>query len=167
MATIRVATEDDAAAIARLMTALNEAVGPEGGAPATPENVTVTPEQARARLAAMAGMEQVLLAEEGGEAIGLMSLRIVPYLAEDTPHAEVMELYVAPEHRRARLGMLLMAEAQEMARRRGAGVLHVRAWHTNEDAHAFYRAIGYEAVEFCFEKTLPRKSAARRRRAEG
>lgn len=167
MATMRTGSTDDAGAIAQLMTRLNEAVGPEGGVPASPDSVLVTPEQARARLAAMAGTEQVLLAEANGEAIGLLSLRIVPYLAEDVPFAEVTELYVEPGHRRGRIGMLLMAEAEHVARQRGCGVMHVRAWHTNEGAHAFYRAVGYESVEFCFEKVLPRRSSARRRRAEG
>jgi len=167
MATIRTASTEDAGAIAQLITRLNEAVDPEGGVSASPDNVLVTQEQARARIAAMAGTEQVLLAEANGEAVGLLSLRILPYLAEDVPLAEVAELYVEPPHRRGRIGMLLIAEAEHIARQRGCRVMHVRAWHKNEQAHAFYRAVGYESAEFCFERVLPRKSSAQSRRAEG
>ena len=92
---------------------------------------------------------------------------ILPYLAEDVPLAEVAELYVEPSHRRGRIGMLLIAEAEHIARQRGCRVMHVRVWHKNEQAHAFYRAVGYESVEFCFERVLPRKSSAQSRRAEG
>lgn len=157
MLTIRIAGEDDASAIARLMTGLSEAVGPEGDRPATPENTLVTPERASFRMRAMSVTETVLLCEADSEAVGLLSLRIQPYLAEDTPHAEVAELFVAPDHRGSRVAAVLMAGPERIARERGSGVLHVRAWHTNEEAHAFYHAVGYEPVEVCFEKQLRRE----------
>lgn len=103
-------------------------------------------------MAAMADVEQILLAEVDGDALGLLSLRIVPYLAENAPYAEVTELYVEAAHRRAGLGRLLMAEAERIARGRGCTLVHVNAWHDNVEARTFYRTTGYEAVEVGFAK---------------
>jgi ribosomal protein S18 acetylase RimI-like enzyme len=163
MLTLHVATADDAAIVAELMTALNKAVGgPEGE-----DQVLVSTDQARARLLAMAASEQVLLAFVDGASAGLLSLRIVPYLSQDVPYAEVTELYVMPQHRHGGIARLLMAEAEHTARGRGCTYVHVNAWHTNEGGHAFYRALGYAPLQVGFEKPLPPKSSAKRRRAEG
>jgi GNAT superfamily N-acetyltransferase len=102
----------------------------------------------------MAGIEQVLLAETDAAAAGLLSLRIVPYLSEDSPYAEVTELFVVPERRRRGVARRLMAEAEDVARGRGCTLLHVNAWRDNREAHEFYRVAGYEAVEVGFEKHL-------------
>lgn len=136
------------------MTGLNRAVGPVYGLPNTPEHQLVTAEQARTRLKAMAGVEQVLLVEADGECAGLLSLRIVPYLSQDTPYAGITELYIDPAHRRAGLGRCLVAEAERVARAHGCTLVHVNAWRDNVAVQAFYSAIGYEAVEIAYEKAL-------------
>lgn len=145
------------------MTVLNQAVGPPDGE----DQALVNADQARARLQAMAAGEHVLLAFVDGAPAGLLSLRLVAYLAQDVPYAEVTELYVLPDHRRASVARMLMAEAEHTARGRGCTSVHVNAWHTNEGAHAFYRALGYEPMQVGFEKRLPRKSSPKHRRAEG
>ena len=155
---VRVAGVDDAQTVARLMTALNDAVGPAYGLARTPENITVSAEQARRRIERMAGVERVLLAEDGGASVGLLSLRIVPYLSEDTPYAEVTELFVVPEKRRRGVARRLLAEAEGIARGRGCTSIHVNAWLDNGEAHELYRRTGYEGVEVGFEKRLPARS---------
>ena len=165
--TFQVATAADAEIVARLMTALNEAVGPDGVLDSGRDDIVVTPDQARARIEAMSPGEQVLLAFVDAEPAGLLSLRVVPYLSQDVPFAEVAELYVEPQHRRHGIAAMLMAQAEFVARERGATAVHVRTWRSNEDAKVFYRAIGYEALEIGFNKYLPPKSSSRRRRAEG
>lgn len=164
---LRTATEDDAEIVAGLMTGLNDDVGPDGMLDSSPEDVLVTPGQARERMRAMAPGEEVILALIDGEPAALLSLRIVPYLSQDVPYAEVTELYVVPERRRQGVATMLMAQADFLARERGATAVHVLAWHENEDAHGFYRSLGYEPLEISFNKYLPRKSSAHKRRAEG
>lgn len=161
MTAVRVAGLADADAVARLMTALNRTVGPVYGVPNTPENQRVIAEQARSRMTAMVGIEQVLLAEAGRDALGLLSLRIVPYLAEDAPYAEVTELFIEAGHRRHGLARQLMAEAERIAAARGCTLMHVNVWHDNAEAQAFYRATGYEAIEGGFEKHLGVRAAVR------
>jgi GNAT superfamily N-acetyltransferase len=167
MLTLTVATPDDAATVAMLMTALNEAVGPSGVRAATTENVTVTPDQARRRIEAMSATEQVLVALSDGAPAGLLSLRMVPYLSQDVPYAEVTELIVLAEHRHKGIATLLMAQAEFLARQRGCTAVQVRAWHNNQDADPFYRAAGFEPLEVGFVKHLAPKSSSKRRRAEG
>lgn len=149
---VRVASVDDAVEVARLMTGLNDAVGPEPGEDDTP----VTPRQAQQRAAAMAPHEEPLLAVAEGRAVGLLSLRIQPYLAQDTPYAEVMELFVEVPWRRRGVGRLLMERAAEMSAERGATYLVVRTWHSNEAAKAFYASVGYAPDEIAFVKHLTR-----------
>jgi len=163
MLTLRPATLDDAFAIALLLTGLNEAVGPSLG----DDQVIVSADQARKRLEVMAPGEQVLIAHVDGAPVGFLSLRIVSQLSQDVPYAEVTELYVAAPHRRCGVARLLMAEAEFTARKRGCTYVHVNTWHDNEVAQAFYRAAGYEPLVAGFEKPLPRKTNAKRRRAEG
>jgi ribosomal protein S18 acetylase RimI-like enzyme len=167
MLTLTLATLDDAATVAMLMTALNETVGPSGVRTAVTENITVTPDQARRRIEAMSATEQVLLAFGDGAPAGLLSLRIVPYLSQDVPYAEVTELIVLTEHRRHGVATLLMAQAEFLARQRDCTAVQVRAWHDNEDARPFYRAAGFEPLEVGFVKYLPPRSSSKRRRAEG
>jgi ribosomal protein S18 acetylase RimI-like enzyme len=152
--TVRVASAADAPAVARLMTALNEAVGPVFGLDRTPENVTVTEEQARRRIERMAGVDQVLLAEAAGESIGLLSLRTVPYLDEDVPYAEITELFVLAEQRDRGVARRLIDEAETVAHARGCTSIHVNAWHDNAEAQSTYRSAGYAPVEIGFEKRL-------------
>lgn len=165
--TLTSATRDDAATVAMLMTALNETVGPSGLRTAATEIVTVTPDQARHRIEEMSASEQVILAFVDDAPAGLLSLRIVPYLSQDVPYAEVTELMVLAEHRRCGVATLLVAEAEFRARQRGCTALQVRAWHNNEGAQSFYRAAGFEPLEVGFVKYTAPKSSSRRRRAEG
>ena len=155
--TICVAAESDAAAVAQLMTELNEAVGASGlapGADRAPENVIVSEEQARRRLRAMASVETALLAEVDGVPAGLVSVRIVPYLSQDVLFAEVTELYVTPSRRRLGIARSLMTRAEEMARAQGCTSVHVIAAQSNAEAISFYRAVGYGALYVGFEKFL-------------
>ncbi len=157
MLTIREATPDDAADFARLFTALNDTVGADSlppGLDRLPENVLMTEKQARRRLRATAAIEPVFIAEVQGAAVGFVAVRLIPYLGQDVPWAEVTQLYVAPERRRLRVARALMAHAEELARARRCTSLHVITGHDNAPANALYAAAGYEELYAGFEKFL-------------
>jgi ribosomal protein S18 acetylase RimI-like enzyme len=137
---IRTATPDDAPALARLLEAFN---GPP-----------VTPDQARRRLLAMRDVETAFIAEVEGEAVGFASLRVVPYLSDDAPYAELTELYVAPEYRRRGIARALMAHAEALAKERGAGEVILLTGLDNEEAQAFYRALGYGDYGLAMQRSL-------------
>lgn len=151
MPTIRPATPDDAVSVARLLSASREDSGSAVPAPQTDD----------------AAQEQVLLAEDGGEVVGILCLYIAAAAPDDASRCDVTELYVNPTHRRQRIGMLLLAEVERIARDGGVGELNIIAEPTNETAQAFFRAMGYTAREAGFKKALPPKRSAKSRRAEG
>ncbi|MPZ49888.1 MAG: GNAT family N-acetyltransferase [Dehalococcoidia bacterium] len=151
----RTAAANDAAPIAMLLTELNETVG-VNGLPApecyAPEQARVSPEQARRRMERMQSVETVLIAEVDGAAAGFTALRIVPYLDQDAPYAEITQMHVRPEFRRQRVGAALIEAAEAMAKAAGATCVHIITGNNNVTAQDFYVAVGYEQVCFEFEK---------------
>jgi ribosomal protein S18 acetylase RimI-like enzyme len=129
----RLATLDDAVALAELITAFNT---PYPGIP-------VTAAQAAARLAACRGVETTILAEVDGQAAGFACLRLVPYMSGDEPYAELTDLFVAEGFRRRGVARALMAHVERLAREGGATDLILLTGHDNDGAQAFYRALGY------------------------
>src|SRR5262249_34048012 len=119
-----------------------------------PENATLTAADAERRLQAAEGIEAVYLAESAGRAVGLVSLRLVPYLDQDVPYAEVMNLYVRPEARRGGVARAWVADAERVSRARGATAVHILTDADNQAAHAFYRAAGYDMPHVSFQKVL-------------
>jgi ribosomal protein S18 acetylase RimI-like enzyme len=108
------------------------------------------------RLLAIQGLETVLLAEIEGEAVGFASLRLIPYLSDDGPYAEVTELYVADAHRRQGIGRALMERAEALARERGAEELILLTGQTNHAAQALYRALAFEDYALAMRKRWDR-----------
>jgi ribosomal protein S18 acetylase RimI-like enzyme len=129
----RIATLDDAVALAELITAFNS---PFPGLP-------VTPEQTVARLAACGGVETTVLAELDGQIAGFACLRLVPFMSGDGPYAELTDLFVATSFRRRGVARALMAHVERLAREGGAVELILLTGFDNAGAQAFYRALGY------------------------
>jgi ribosomal protein S18 acetylase RimI-like enzyme len=137
---IRIAQPEDAPRLTPLLVQFN---GPP-----------ISVEQVRRRLVAIQGIETVLLAEVEGEVIGFASLRLVPYLSEDAPRAELTELYVEPAHRRQGVGRALLRRVEALAREGGATELVLLTGRENKSAQAFYRAIGFRECAVAMEKRL-------------
>jgi GNAT superfamily N-acetyltransferase len=74
----------------------------------------------------------------------------------DPPSAFVEGLVVGPPARRRGVGRALMAAAEGWARSRGAESIRLRSGAIRGDAHAFYRALGYQEGKAAlgFEKAL-------------
>jgi GNAT superfamily N-acetyltransferase len=130
--TIRSATSDDAAEVARLAGEL--------GYPTAPA-------EAAARLALIVGNPKhaVLVAEtRGGKLAGWAHVEHRQSL-EGGERAELMGLVVDAAARRAGLGRLLLDSAEEWSRQRGLKALTVRSNAARRDSHPFYEAAGFEA----------------------
>lgn len=130
---IREATEADSATLARMFEVFN----------ADYRAITIAPEQMAARLRACAGVETTLLAERGGAPAGFVCLRVVPFMSDDTPYAEVSDLFVQPDQRRQGVGTALLRAAHALARQRGAAEVVILTGDDNDDAQALYRRCGY------------------------
>lgn len=95
------------------------------------------------RMLQVAGLETLLLAEQGGVPAGLLVLRIVPTISDAEDWAEITELYVQPPFRRQGIGTALVCAAVEHCRERSCGELSLLVDPANVEAQAFYQAVGF------------------------
>jgi ribosomal protein S18 acetylase RimI-like enzyme len=142
---IRQATIEDSAVIAQLMTQLMEASGYE--------DRRVPPEQIEESLQKKADSDayQVLLAEDKGQVLGLLSLSFRHTLFHPAPTALMDELVVERGHRGRGIGQQLMAEAIERCRAAGCCEIEVSTERSNEAAQEFYRQHGFSHEAVLFE----------------
>lgn len=136
----RVATADDAEALARLNHDFN--------------GIDEPPERLALRMRDPARVETPILAEIDGVAVGFAALRIVPCVFYASPHAELTELYVDPAHRRQGAARALIAHAGQLAGAGGAKTLLVLTDFLNEQAQLLYRRAGFMNHDLAMEKEL-------------
>ena len=141
----RLATIEDAAALAELFTAFNQ---PYPGIP-------VTTKQIIARLTACQGFETTVLAEIDKQVVGFACLRLVPYMSGDEMYAELTDLFVAEQYRRRGAGQAVMMHIEMLAQVGGATDLILLTGHDNDGAQAFYRAVGYGDYAVALRRQLP------------
>lgn len=141
---IRQATIEDSAVIAQLITQLIEASGYED---------LVSPEQIEKSLRKMADSDvyQVLLAEDQGQIVGLLSLNFRHTLFHPALSAFIDELVVEQGHRRQGVGQQLIAEAIERCRAAGCCEIEVSTEQSNKAAQKFYRQHGFSHEAVLFE----------------
>lgn len=137
---VRVARPEEADEVAALFNAINSL----GGAPPP---VTMTGAAVRRDLLGAKPWAILLVATLDGAVAGFVT-------ASPTYDSEraagcfiVVDLYVAPAARRHGLGRALMAALAAEARRQGAGCLWWGVDDGDDEAFAFYRAIGARAQE--------------------
>jgi GNAT superfamily N-acetyltransferase len=139
---IRSARPEDAPALAALCAQLGY---PQSGE-AVLENLV--------RLEGSAGHE-VLVAVAGGVIVGWLHVR-EEWALESGGRAEIAGLVVDAERRNLGIGARLVAEADAWARARGHARLRVRSRVEREDAHRFYRRLGFQdtKVQAVLDKAL-------------
>ena len=89
---------------------------------------------------------RVLVAGEGGRAVGLCTGQVVISTAEGEPALLVEDVVVAPGFRGRGLGRALMAALADWARHRGVRRLQLLADRNNSAALAFYDRLGWRAT---------------------
>lgn len=130
---VRLATVEDAAAIARLLRDFNlEFSEPTPGVEALTEKV-------RSLLAE--SEITVLLPGEGPD--GLALLRFRPALWSEGLEAYLQELYVVPELRGRGIGRALMEHTVELVRERGADGIDLNTGETDTAARGLYESMGF------------------------
>jgi ribosomal protein S18 acetylase RimI-like enzyme len=139
--TIRLATTDDAAAIATVLRAFQA------------EYEEAAPEQDwwAGRIAELmdTGDSAVVLLDPGtGEPpVGVAYLRFRPSLYQDAPEAYLAELYVRPDLRGQGLGRRLLTAAMDHAVDRGATYLDLSTTSADTAAVALYESLGFDRHE--------------------
>ena len=115
-----------------------------------------TPEATMAvRLDAMhSAGEKVLVAERGGDIVGLLTVHVTPVLHRPTAVGRLTALVVAERARGAGVGRSLVAAAEHLLAARGCALVEVTSNQRRSDAHAFYQRLGYDATSLRFKKDL-------------
>jgi GNAT superfamily N-acetyltransferase len=106
------------------------------------------PEEYYAAFEAIAASPGNLLyvAEAGGEIVGTMQLTFIPgldYLGAERMLIEAVR--VARARRNGGIGKAMIAEAIEIARRRGCQRVELTSSASRKDAHRFYERLGFAA----------------------
>ena len=130
-ATMRLATADDAEAIASLLT--------DEGYPSGPSDIVE-------RLSRYASPHsQVVVADHDGAVLGFIALHALPRFEQSDRVVRIMALVVEAGERERGVGHLLMEEAERIARELGAAFVEVTAGHHRPDARHLYESLGYDA----------------------
>jgi len=137
---IRLATLDDAAELARLLSPL--------GYPITTNDVA-TVWQAWA-----AEGNRALVAQGKGSLLGTITLHRMVVLHRPKPVGRITSLVVDPPARGQGLGRALILAAEDTLIRAGCGLLEVTTHTRRTEAHEFYRYLGYEHTSFRFAKAF-------------
>ena len=96
----------------------------------------------------------VLVAELGGEVVGVVSLHVTPFFNEGQSRGRVTALVVGPGRRGQGVGGVLLQAVEAAARRRGCTAMELTSSTHRHDAHRFYRVAGYHDVPHRFLKEL-------------
>ena len=134
---IRPATIKDAAALAELFEVL--------GFPCAVETMAQ-------RLSVNAN--ENLVAEVDELVVGVLTTHIMNVLHRPAPVGRISALVVLASYRGAGIGQALVAAAEQLLRQKGCGLLEITSHFSREQAHNFYKRLGYEATSFRFKKEL-------------
>ena len=160
--TIREVDPSDAEVVALLFSEFNAILGADGlpdDLAFLPRNAQVSQEQMASRLTRMAPVEKALVAVVDNVPAGLACLRLVPYIGQDAPYAELTQLYVRQQFQRRGVGSALIGAVERISVQAGATCVHIITGQGNLGAQAFYRAQGYAAPCVEFEKHFKREVA--------
>lgn len=136
---VRPAVLSDAATVAVLLTELGAA--------------GIDAAEARRRLAR--GREQVHVAERDGEVAGLVATTVEHYIGHELPVLHVTALVTSAGARRSGAARQLMAAAMDRAMAHRCTGVELTCGLAREDAHRFYRSLGYAATSTRYWLEVP------------
>jgi GNAT superfamily N-acetyltransferase len=110
----------------------------------------------RRRFELLAGQpdHRIIVAEEGGEVVGLMSFHVLDLLYGSGRLGRITAIVVTNSMRGKGLGRLLVEKAEEFAREEGCNVIELTTNNRRLEAHKFYESLGYAATHKRFTKSL-------------
>lgn len=141
MVKIRAARDEDAVAVADLLTQLGY-----------PADSAVVPARLE-RMRREAG-QHTLVAELDGRVVGMATVIVRHVINDDAPFARLASIVVADGHRGHGIGQALVGRAEEIASEAGCTVIEVTSGEHRPRAHRLYRGLGYEERPRRFIKRL-------------
>lgn len=98
---------------------------------------------------------ELVVAESGGEVIGVMQLTFIPGISRNGASRLLVEaVRVSSELRGQGIGRRLMEHAHERGRARGCALAQLTSDKQRPEAHRFYRSLGYEQSHEGFKLPL-------------
>jgi predicted N-acetyltransferase YhbS len=134
---IRNAMASDAPAVSALLKEL--------GFPSTSREVT-------ARLKAM--RTSTLVAVRENQVVGLLTTDVMKVLHRPTAIGRLSALVVSQKQRGKGVGRALVEAAEQRFKKKGCALVEVTSNLRLEDAHSFFKRLGYEATSLRFKKQL-------------
>lgn len=141
---IRAATQADASAMSLLLDQL--------GYPSEAARVS----ERLARLEADPA-SAVFVAQDAGEVVGLCALHIMRLIERDAALCRVTAMVVRSDTRGRGVGRALLEQVEAEAERLRCDRIEVTSNDRRDDAHAFYRSLGFEDAPQRFVKQLRRR----------
>jgi predicted N-acetyltransferase YhbS len=139
--TIRDAQPKDAPSVAQLVAQLGYSVSGRAVA-------------ARLERLAASEADRLLVAETGGEVVGLASIHVSLSIEYDEPVAKLGALVVDERFRRRGIGEALVRAIEEEARTRSCSLVFLTTAERRTGAHAFYRRLGFAETGRRFARWL-------------
>ena len=99
--------------------------------------------------------DSLYVCEEDGKILGAFGFRIRENLEEVSRFGEISVLVVSQHARLKGIGRSMMDYAEQLAREQGCiGTWLVSGFSREEDAHKFYKQLGYEVTGYRFVKRI-------------
>ena len=96
----------------------------------------------------------VLVAEEDGAVRGFASAAVVPFFHDGSRRLRLTAVAVAAPYRGRGIARSLVGELERWARDRGCTLVEVTSAEHRSDAHAAYRALGFDETSRRFVRQL-------------
>jgi ribosomal protein S18 acetylase RimI-like enzyme len=104
---------------------------------------------------ALAGGRHLWLARVGGETVGFVDFKVMPYFpGSPRRFAHIFDLYVAPAHQRQGHGAALARRAVAAAVEEGADGVELNVLPHNARGLAFWRSLGFEIHLYALRRPL-------------
>ncbi len=110
--------------------------------------------EAAAAVAAIGAGERVIVADVDGVVCGFASAAVVPFFHDGSRRLRLTAIAVSPSHRGRGLARSLMSELERWGREQGSSLVEVTSAERRADAHAAYRALGFEEAPRRFTRRL-------------
>ena len=94
------------------------------------------------------------MADVDGDVCGFASAAVVPFFHDGSRRLRLTAIAVSPSHRGRGLARSLMSELERWGREQGSSLVEVTSAERRADAHAAYRALGFEEAPRRFTRRL-------------
>ena len=98
---------------------------------------------------------ELIVAELNGEVIGTLHLMLLPSISfQGGLRAQIESVRIDNQHQNQGIGSQMMKWAIERAKARGAHIVQLTTHNSREDAHRFYKRLGFKGTHLGMKLSL-------------